>query len=104
MPEQNTQQLINIGQEAARLLNSPVFNLAYRQTLDQLFSEFADSQPAHTKERDSIHQETHALGRVVSRLQAFIKTAEMALDQAEKEQSMQSGPDEHSGFGEMPFN
>jgi len=92
------QQIIAAGEEVARLMQSPVFQKAYGDTVQSYTDDIISTSPAHSKERDSLVTEARALTRVMSRFRHYWQQAEAVLAQ-QNAQAPANGVDEYQGFG-----
>lgn len=80
------QQIMAAGEEAARLLNSPIFNLAYRQQMEDTINQWLVSEPKETNKRDSLYYQARAQVAMAERMQGFIEQAQrLAAEQAERQ-------------------
>ena len=85
-PEPMTRgQAIAHGQEAAQLLNSPVFNLAFESTITDLQKEWLESHPEEVKKREWLYAKAQALGHVALELSGFAREA-MRLSEEDMQQ------------------
>ena len=93
MAEENLeyQQIMAAGEECARLLNSPVFLLAYKEECDDLFRRFCNTEADHTNTMREVRREANSLARVINRLQSRVKRAEVAFTEAQNEQTGYTG-------------
>jgi hypothetical protein len=76
---QNAQELMQAGSEAARLLNSEVFNLAYRLQMEDTVNQWLTSEPKETNKRDSLYYQSQALVAMATRLQSFVEQAQVIM-------------------------
>jgi len=61
-----------LGEEAARLLESPVLELAYQRVADKLLNTFKDSAPSQVAEREEAYRLYWALQAVRGELLALV--------------------------------
>lgn len=74
------QDVIRIGQEAAHLMQHPVFNMAYQAVLEDLQARFFNTEPGHTRTLEEIRREGNALAKVVSQLQRAVTQASQVVN------------------------
>jgi len=74
-------EVIRVGQEAANLLQNPVFGMAYAAVLDDLQKRFFETEAGHTRTLEEIRREGNALAKVVSGLNRAVIQAQTALQQ-----------------------
>ena len=94
------EQIIHMGEEASRLLNSPIYNLSHRMSLDQTIQEWAATQPKEREKRESLWYELQALGRVAQTMAGMVERAQQAA-QARNEEQENADRDylDRQGFG-----
>lgn len=80
-PAQDTQQILQAGMEAARLMNSPIFGMAYRETLNHYFNEWVSTDREHSRKRDEIYLRVCGLEDVAKTLAGYIQQAETLAQQ-----------------------
>ena len=80
------EQIIHMGEQAAQLLNSPVYNLSHRMALDQTIQEWAATQPKEREKRESLWFELQALGRVAQTMAGMVERAQQAAQARNEEQ------------------
>jgi hypothetical protein len=76
---QNAQQVLQAGEQASRLLQSPVFNMAYRMQMEDTINRWLTSKPKETNLRDSLYYEAQAQVAMTTKLQAFVEQAQAVL-------------------------
>lgn len=76
-------EVISIGQEAARVLQSPVFGAAYGTVLEELQRRFFNTPAHHVQELQEIRREGNALAAVVNRLRIYVANAEQEAHRAQ---------------------
>ena len=54
--DDNYQQIMASGHEVARVMQSPVFQMAYAETLNDMTREVFDTPPGHTKTLEEIRR------------------------------------------------
>ena len=104
-PEQ-MQRVISVGEEASKLLNSPVYNIAYQQVLNQKFQEWLTSDPKEERRRESLFLQAKALTEVTELLGSAVQDAQrvshMQREANDPNLQMQDYTDQQ-GFG-LNFN
>ena len=75
------QQILEAGQQAAQLLNSPIFNLAYRETVNRFFNEWLQTKVGHSNERETIFSRVTSLQAVANTLSEYVQQAEVLMQQ-----------------------
>ena len=70
------QQILEAGAAAAQLMNSPVFQMAYRETLNHYFNEWIATKVDHVKEREFKFARVHALQDVANTLAGYHQQAD----------------------------
>jgi len=78
---QDTQQILQAGMEAAKLMNSPIFGLAYRETLNHYFNEWVSTEREHSRKRDEIYFRVCGLEDVAKTLAGYVQQAETLAQQ-----------------------
>lgn len=94
--ETSYQQIMNAGEEVARVLQSAVFQQAYADTLNEMTREMFDTQPGHTKTLEEIARKGRALSQVMGRFQFYLQQAQAHM----KPKQNTDGPDEYQGFNQ----
>ena len=90
-------EVISRGEEAARLLQSPVFNLAYQSVVNELTGRFFKTEAGHTNTLQEIRREGNALAKVAGMLAHWVQQAE-----AEIARNKPQNTEEYRGFGVNP--
>ena len=85
---QNAQQVLQAGQDAATLLNAPVYNLTYRMKMEGLINEWMTTSPKEVNRRESLYYQTQALREVTQGLSSLVEQANVIL----AEQSARQDP------------
>lgn len=70
------QQILEAGAAAAQLMNSQIFQMAYRETLNHYFNEWIATKVDHVKEREFKFARVHALQDVANTLAGYHQQAE----------------------------
>lgn len=71
----NREELMLLGEQASRLLLSPVFNVAVRDAIESWSDQILTSQPHETELRESMYFRMRALNDVLSEFPGFINAA-----------------------------
>lgn len=82
------QKILEAGTAAAQLMSSPIFQMAYRETLNSYFNEWIATKVDHVKEREFKFARVHALQDVANTLAGYHQHAESI------QQAMQENPDQ----------
>jgi len=69
------EELISLGEDASRLLLSPVFNVAVRDAIESWQDRILTSQPHETELRESMYFRMRALNDVLTEFPGFINAA-----------------------------
>lgn len=96
MSEQNFEynEIVRIGEDAARTLKSPAFQMAYNATVEEITAAMFAAEPGHTKTLEEQRRLGNALGKVVGRMHHFVRMAEAEIAQRQN----QPAADEYAGF------
>jgi hypothetical protein len=79
------EEILNRGEQASQLLNSPVFNLAVRSAIESWQDQSLRSEPGAVAEREALYYQIRGLQQALIELPGFINQA-LALTQRELEQ------------------
>ena len=74
-------QIVTAGQEVARLLNSPQFNLAYQSVVKNLGIELLRTEAHEQKKREALYLEGKVLDRVIWKLRDCVAAAHQITQQ-----------------------
>ena len=99
--QQSANEILSSGEEAARLLDSPVFNLAHRSVIVNLQDEWISTKAHEREKREGLYQMVRGLSAVSSELAMMVEQAKrVSEDELAQERKKQSIVDysEHSGF------
>lgn len=92
-------QLVSRGVEAANLMQSPAFNLAYQSTVAAIQDQIINTQPHETQKREWLNLQVQALGAVIGELSAFVGEAKALTAKALAEEAdRQRQQSEQRGF------
>lgn len=98
------QQVLEMGQAAASLLQNPVYNLAHRIAVDEIINAWSTSKPQEVKTREALWAELQAHGRAAQHLGSLVGRAqELLQNQANQQEQEQAEYIDQQGFGSMPF-
>jgi len=90
------QEIMSMGEDAARTLNSPVLMLAYKMTVEAITAEIFKCEPGHVKTLEELRRQGNSLAAVFGRLQSFVHMAES--EAAKMQAPNPDAPDEYQGF------
>ena len=76
------------GEEVARVLNSPAFNLAYQTAISQIQAEWSQSEPHETKKRDALYHMLQALPRVMWVLRDTVAASDQITAERMREEEL----------------
>jgi hypothetical protein len=99
--QQSAQEILSSGEEAARLLDSPVFNLAHRSVVINLQDEWISTKAHEREKREGLYQMVRALSAVSSELGMMVEQAKRVNeDELAQERKRQNVVDynENTGF------
>ena len=74
-------EIVQIGQDAARTLKSPAFNMAYEAVLKELQTRIFNTEPGHTKTLEEIRRQGNSLAMIIKKLQVAVAQAEGVIQQ-----------------------
>jgi hypothetical protein len=92
------QEVIAIGEDAARTLESQSFRLAYAQVLNNIQDRFYKTEPGHSRTLEELRREGNALAKVTQMLQRYTMEARSEL---QKQSQQQQAAAERAGFGDF---
>lgn len=92
------EQVVRMGEEASRLLNSPLYQLAHRIAIDQALAEWSTTSPKEREKRESLWHEVQAHGRAADVMKGCIERAQQIMADQQQGQS-DSGYFDTQGFG-----
>jgi hypothetical protein len=99
------QQIMQAGEGASQLLNSPIYNLAHRMSVDQTVQAWSSSAPKEREKREGHYQEIQALGRISMNMYSMVERAQQLIkEQGETQFKAQNEYLDQQGFGEPPNN
>lgn len=99
---QAAQEMMAAGEQAAQLLNSPVFNVAYRAQMEDTINQWLTSEPKEQNKRDSLYYQAQAQVAMATRMQSFVEQAQRLHEEQRKKQDPKQQRAEYletQGFG-----
>lgn len=79
------QEMMAAGHQAAQLLDSQIFNTAYRLQMEDTINQWLTSEPKEVNKRESLYHQARAQVAMATRMQAFVEQAQvLAQKQAER--------------------
>ena len=101
----NREQIKATGEEAADLLNSPVYNLAVNSVVDDLGLLILQTEPHETQKREWLYQQGAAIGRINQKLVEFVQLAQsLHMEELASEEAAQREQSADLGFPSAPVN
>ncbi len=95
----SAEELKNLGQESARLMDSPVFNLAWSNTIQELQDQWLATEPKESQKRESLHAMTRTATLFLGMLNDQYQTALRIVEDDERgDNKLLFDYDENSGF------
>jgi hypothetical protein len=95
----STQEILAQGEEASKLLDSPVYNLAHRSVIQSIQDEWLSTSPHETQKREGLYQRAQALSMVANEMAMMIVKAQgINDDELAKARKIQREYDENQGF------
>jgi len=95
----NYEDIMRIGEEAARSLNSPVLSMAYKMEVEDITRKMFGCEPGHTKTMEELRRQGNSLAAVFGRLQHWVRAAEVEIQKKHNAQPDHNQPDEYQGYG-----
>ena len=84
------QQLLSAGEDLARLMESPVLNLAWGWTIQALTEEWVESRPEDKAKKDDLHRMLQVAGLLKQTMTHYIELAKVQhQNMAQQEQLRQ---------------
>lgn len=94
------QQIIQMGEQAASLLNSPVYLTAHQLVVNGLIEQLVGSEPKEREKRESLYLEIRAMGHAARQLSEMTARAKELLErQAQEQSSSHADYLDRQGFG-----
>ena len=79
------QKVLQTGMEAAQLMNSQIFQIAYQETLNHYFNEWLSTQVDHSKKREEIYFRLRGLQDSAQTLAGYVAQADTIQKQQQQE-------------------
>ncbi|MDJ0905408.1 MAG: hypothetical protein QNI96_05270 [Woeseiaceae bacterium] len=103
-PRVSRDEIKKAGEEAADLLNSPIFNLTVNSVVDDLGLQILQTEPHEHQKREWLYQQGAAIGRVSQKLVEFVQVAQaLHMDELAAEESAQREQTAEQGFASAPM-
>lgn len=99
---ETAQQILQVGEAAGQLLNSPVYQMAYRQLIDENYQEWLASTPKEERKRESLYHEARGLERITHKLTTAATEAQRILQEQQDKNNPEAQHKEYlnnQGFG-----
>ena len=93
------EEILRIGEESARSLQSPVLNRAYQLTVEEITRKMFACEPGHTKTLEELRRQGNSLAAVFGRLQHWVGAAEAELQKQRNATADPNQPNEYQGYG-----
>ncbi len=94
------EKILELGEQAAQLLNSDVYNLAHQMAISQIENDWMGTSPKESLKRESLWHEAQAHGRAAQNLKALINAAQSQnLTDAQKAEQDLLRYENYQGFG-----
>ena len=88
-----------MGEEASRLLDSPVYNLAHRSVIQGIQDEWMTTLAHEREKREGMYHRVQALAAVAEEMALMVARAQqISDDELSKERTLTLAYDENSGF------
>ena len=98
-PQLSAAEILSLGEQAANLLNAPVYNLAHRSVIQNLQDEWMATQPHEREKREGLYQMIRGLSAISSEMAMMVEKArQMGDDELAQERKLQLAYDENQGF------
>ena len=99
-------EILKYGEEAAQLLNAPVYNIAHKMALDSLVDSWLQTADNETQKRESLWLQAQLLGLTAGMLLEMVNAAQnINMSEEEKaEQDLNRFLDEQGFVGDGPLN
>jgi len=78
---QSADQILKAGEQAAQLLNSPLFNHVYRQQMEDTVNQWLTCEPKEVNKRESLYYQARAQQEMATRMATFIEQAQVMKNQ-----------------------
>ena len=92
-------EILSMGEQAANLLDDPIYNLAHRSVVRNLQDEWMSTSPHESQKREGLYQQIRGLSAVAGEMAAMISQAQQVSDdELTRERKLQLAYSENSGF------
>ena len=92
-------EILSQGEEASRLLDSPIYNLAHRSVIQGIQDEWMSTAPHEREKREGMYHRVRALASVAEEMALMVaKAQQITDDELQKERTLILAYDENSGF------
>jgi hypothetical protein len=82
---QGAQEMMAAGERAAQLLNSDVFNLAFRLQMEDTINQWMTTEPKEQNKRESLYYQVQSQVAMATRMQSFVEQAQVLLEKQSQE-------------------
>lgn len=72
----STEEILNLGEEAARLLNEPIFQTAFEATIQNYQDDWIATLPKESQKREALYNKVQAAGDVAKDLAAMVQASQ----------------------------
>ena len=94
------QEILNMGQAAAQMLNSPIYNVAHQMAVQEIIAQWSATQPKEREKRESCWYELQAQGRAAQTMAGMVERAQQAQTaQSEGQANAEKEYLDRQGFG-----
>ena len=98
-PQLTADEIRSQGESAARLLDSPIYNLAHRSVVQNLQDEWMSTSPHEREKREGLYQRIQALSAISSDMAMMVEQVRtMNESELANERKLQLAYDENAGF------
>lgn len=99
------QQMMEMGQAAAHLLQNPVYNVAHQLVIQEIQEKWATTSVQEVKLRESLWAEMQATAKAALRLSEMVERAkELVQRQADQQDHEAQEYFDNQGFGQPPMS
>ena len=99
-PQLSAAEILSLGEQAATLLDAPVYNLAHRSVIQNLQDEWMSTQPHEREKREGLYQMIRGLSAISAEMAMMIEQARLLTEtELTEERKLQLAYDENQGFG-----
>ena len=72
----SVEEILERGDSAARLLNEPIFSIAYEETVQNIQDDWIRTLPHESQKREGMYQKVIALSEVANELAAMVQATQ----------------------------